>query len=59
MEANAVISVKPFDPLALDAALRTLFAMSPEQRDVLGRNGWRYVQENLEWSVLAHKYEVV
>ena len=58
-EANAGISVKPFDPQALDAALRTLCAMSHEQRDELGRNGRRYVLEHLEWSVLARKYETI
>lgn len=58
-EARAGISVKPFDPEALDAALRTLCAMSAEQRAEFGRNGRKYVLENLEWSVLARKYEVI
>lgn len=58
-EANAGISVKPFDPYALDAALRTLCAMSAKERDKLGSNGRKYILENLEWSVLASKYEVV
>jgi glycosyltransferase involved in cell wall biosynthesis len=58
-EANAGISVKPFDPVALDSALRTLCAMSAEQRDELGKNGRKYVLENMEWSMLARKYEAI
>jgi glycosyltransferase involved in cell wall biosynthesis len=58
-EARAGISVKPFDPGALDAALRTLCGMSPEQRDEMGKNGRRYVLENLEWSILARQYELI
>lgn len=58
-EANAGISVKPFDPHALDTALRTLSAMSSEQRAELGRNGRAYVLKNLEWSILARKYEEI
>jgi glycosyltransferase involved in cell wall biosynthesis len=56
-EANAGISVRPFDPHSLNSTLHTLCAMTPEQRDELGRNGRRYVLENLEWTILARKYE--
>ena len=49
--ANAGLVVPPGDPKALAEAIRTLVT-NPALADELGRNGRRYVEEKLDWSVL-------
>jgi lipopolysaccharide/colanic/teichoic acid biosynthesis glycosyltransferase len=57
--ADAGISLKPYDPPALDQALFSLCALPVAQLEQLGDNGRAYVAQHLEWSVLAEKYEKV
>ncbi len=55
-EAEAGISVPPYDPTALDDAIRTLACMDQRQRDELGERGRQLALEHLNWDVLGEKY---
>ena len=50
------ISVPPYHPMELDAALRTLARMSPEDRRAMGERGRAFVLQHHEWSVLGRRY---
>lgn len=55
-EAGAGISVAPYQPQALDAALRQFAAMTPEQRKKMGMRGRAFALEKLEWRILGEKF---
>ena len=55
-EADAGISIEPYNPGQLDAALEKLINASPEERSVMGGKGRRYAIENLDWQILGKKY---
>jgi glycosyltransferase involved in cell wall biosynthesis len=54
--ADAGISVPPYQPDKLDAALRTLAKMSPEDRRAMGERGRAFALQHHEWSVLGRRY---
>lgn len=55
-DAAAGISVEPYNAFQLDKALRRFCSMSVSDRDVMGRNGYSYAVENLNWLILGKKY---
>jgi glycosyltransferase involved in cell wall biosynthesis len=55
-ESGAGLSVEPYNPKQLDAALRKFFNMSEEERILVGRKGRNYLQDRLDWSTLGNKY---
>ena len=56
-EARAGLVVPPEDPGALAEAVRKL-AENPQLAEELGRNGRRYVEENLSWSALVRDWQL-
>ena len=52
-EAGAGISVDPYNPPQLDAALKKLLRASPEELSIMGKNGRRYALEKLDWEFLV------
>ena len=58
-EARAGITVPPYDPQELDKALLQFCEMSEEQRTNMGKNGTDYALKNLEWNLLAEKYNEI
>ena len=55
-DANAGISVEPYNPELLDRALRRFINMTESEREALGANGREYAMRNLEWEVLGKQY---
>jgi len=55
-EADAGISVEPYNTEKIDDALHRFCMMSKEERGALGMNGRRYALENLDWKVLGRRY---
>jgi len=58
-EAAAGISTEPYNPKQLDESLREFITMGEEGRNRMGARGRQYALDNLEWSVLGHRYEVL
>ena len=58
-EANAGISVEAEDIEKIKEAVLSLYSMSKEQREVLGKNGRKYVEENYDTRVLSKKIEKI
>lgn len=56
-KANAGITVPPENPEAMAEAIIKLYNMSKEERDALGLNGRRYVEENHSIPILVDKLE--
>lgn len=54
-EAKCGITVSPHDAGAVAEAIRTLYEMSPEERNAMGLNGCRYAEEDYSWDVLAER----
>jgi len=55
-EAGAGISVPAGNPEAIAEAILKLKAMSPEEREEMGRRGREYVIANHNWEILAEKF---
>lgn len=55
-EANAGISVRPYDVFKLDSALRRFYDMPISEREKLGLNGREFALKNLDWKILGKKY---
>ena len=58
-EANAGISVEAENIEKIKEAVLSLYSMSKEQREVLGKNGRKYVEENYDTNVLSKKIEKI
>ena len=58
-EANAGISVEAENIEKIKEAVLSLYSMSKDQREVLGKNGRKYVEENYDTKVLSKKLERV
>ena len=58
-EANAGISVEAENIDKIKEAVLSLYSMSKEQREVLGKNGRKYVEENYDTKVLSKKIEKI
>jgi len=58
-ECGGGISLLPGDPVALDAALRRMHALSPAERLEMGRRGRAHVLAEYEWSVLGRRYATI
>lgn len=56
-EANAGISVEPENPQKIADAILQLYNMTMEERQQLGKNGRRYVEEHHSYEKLAERYE--
>jgi glycosyltransferase involved in cell wall biosynthesis len=54
-DANAGITVPPRDPEALATALQTMIEMSDAEREQMGRNARRYVEQHYDYPVLAQR----
>jgi glycosyltransferase involved in cell wall biosynthesis len=54
-EANAGLSVKPGDPLALAGAIVQMACLSSEERQQMGNAGRRYVEQNHSFQILAKR----
>ena len=55
-EARCGLTVAAENPHAVADAIRTLLAMTPATRDAMGRNGTRFVLENLTYDVLGERF---
>lgn len=55
-EAGCGLSVEPENPGAIAAAARRLAAMSPAEREAMGRRGREYVLANHDYRVLARRF---
>ena len=58
-EANAGISVEAENIEKIKEAVLSLYNMSNEEREILGKNGRNYVEENYDTKVLAKKVEKI
>jgi glycosyltransferase involved in cell wall biosynthesis len=57
VEADAGLSVPAADPPALAQAIKTLLALSPEERWEMGLRGRRYVEAHHDMARLAERFE--
>ncbi len=55
-EAEAGISVDPYNAEQLDQALKKFAAMEQNVREAMGARGRKYALEHLEWGILGKKY---
>ena len=55
-EARCGLTVAAENPRAVADAIRTLLAMTPATRDAMGRNGTRFVLDNLTYDVLGERF---
>ena len=58
-EANAGISVEAENIEKIKEAVLSLYSMSTDERQVLGKNGRKYVEENYDTKVLSKKIEKI
>ena len=58
-EANAGISVEAENIKKIKEAVLSLYNMSNEEREILGKNGRKYVEENYNTKVLSKKIEKI
>ena len=58
-EANAGISVEAENIDKIKEAVLSLYSMSTDERQVLGKNGRKYVEENYDTKVLSKKIEKI
>ena len=58
-EANAGISVEAENIEKIKEAVLSLYNMSEKEREVLGKNGRKYVEENYDTKVLSKKIEKI
>jgi len=55
-QANAGISVEPYNTQEIENALQRFCAMPPDERRHMGENGRRYALQNLDWEILSRRY---
>ncbi|NVK75238.1 MAG: glycosyltransferase family 4 protein [Oceanospirillaceae bacterium] len=53
---NAGLSVKPESPIAIANALEEMLSMSPEERNVIGQNGYEYLMRNHTFEHISEEY---
>ena len=58
-EANAGISVEAENIEKIKKAILSLYNMSRDKREVLGKNGIKYVKENYDIKILSKKIEKI
>lgn len=58
-EANAGISVEAENIKKIKEAVISLYSLSKDQREILGKNGRKYVEENYDTKVLSKKIEKI
>ena len=58
-EADAGISVEAENIERIKGAVLSLYNMSKEEREILGKNGRKYVEENYDTKVLSKKIEKI
>ena len=58
-EANAGISVEAENIEKIKKAILSLYNMSRDKREVLGKNGIKYVKENYDTKILSKKIEKI
>ena len=58
-EANAGISVEAENIEKIKKAILSLYNMSRDKREVLGKNGRKYVEENYDIKILSKKIEKI
>lgn len=58
-EANAGISVEAENIEKIKEAVLSLYNMSNEEREILGENGRKYVEENYDTKILSKKIEKI
>lgn len=58
-DANGGISVEAENIEKIKEAILSLYSMSKDEREVLGKNGRRYVEENYDTKVLSKKIEKI
>ena len=58
-EANAGISVEAENIEKIKEAVLSLYDMSKTEREILGKNGRKYVEENYDTKVLSKKIEKI
>lgn len=58
-DANAGISVEAENVDKIKEAVLTLYRMTKEKREVLGKNGRKYVEENYDTKILSKKIEKI
>ena len=58
-EANAGISVEAENIEKIKEAVLSLYSVSKSEREVLGKNGRKYVEENYDTKVLSKKIEKI
>ena len=58
-EANAGISVEAENIERIKEAVLSLYSMSANEREILGKNGRKYVEENYDTKVLSKKIEKI
>ncbi|WP_338998852.1 glycosyltransferase family 4 protein [Fusobacterium animalis] len=58
-EANAGISVEAENTEKIKEAVLSLYNMSKEEREILGKNGRIYVEENYDTKILSKKIEKI
>ena len=56
-DANAGISVEPENPKQIANAILQLYKMTEKERQQMGENGRRYVEEHHSYEKLAERYE--
>lgn len=55
-EAGCGLSITPEDPLAVAQGIRSMLALSEDERRLMGERGRNFVLENLTYAVLAKKF---
>ncbi len=56
-QAQAGITIEAEDPQAIVKAVEELYALTEEQRQLLGAKGKQFVLDNLEYGIIAEKLE--
>ncbi|MBU4350689.1 glycosyltransferase family 4 protein [bacterium] len=57
IKAGAGLAVRAMDPIDLACAVRKLYYMSPQEREIMGLSGRAYYFQNLSPEVQIYKYE--
>lgn len=55
-EANCGITIRPEDPLAMVRGIRTLLALSVDERKAMGQRGMEFVLKNHTYPVLGERF---
>lgn len=55
--SNSGLSIEPENSKAFVEAIMKIYFMSTTEREELGKNGRKYVEENFDWKILSKKVE--